>query len=118
MALIQSYNTFFADKEVADSLNMTRPERRFHKLPFSIPLHQPDDYVIRPISPRRRHAQITHRFPRLWTKTLHSGNLGRFPRRDVMAVTLGNGHQEEKKCKDDGEDRDDEPRPLDVKVWH
>ena len=97
---------------------MTRPERRFHKLPFPIPLHQPNDYVIRPIPPRRRHAQITHGFPRLWTKTLHSGNLGRFPRRDVMAVTLGNGHQEEKKCKDDGEDRDNEPRPLDVKVWH
>ena len=33
-----------------------------------------------------------------------------------MAVTFGNGHQEEKKREDDGEDRDDEPRPLDVKV--
>ena len=35
-----------------------------------------------------------------------------------MAVTLENGHQEEKKCEDDGEDRHDEPRPLNVKVEH
>ena len=107
---------FFADEILADSLNVTRPKRRLHKLPFPILLHQPNDYITRPLSPRRRHAQIAHRFPRLRTETLHSGNLGRFPRRDVMAVTFGNGHQEEKKGEDDGEDRDDEPRPLDVKV--
>lgn len=35
-----------------------------------------------------------------------------------MAVTLGNVHQKEEKYEDDHKDGDNEPRPLDVKVWH
>ena len=47
---------------------------------------------------RRRQVQIAHRITRIWTETLHSGNLGGLPRQDLMAVTLGNGCLEEKKC--------------------
>ena len=33
-----------------------------------------------------------------------------------MTVTLINGRQEEEKRQEDGEDRNEKPRPLDVKV--